>query len=160
MIREKVIDFLATSSFSPKISRLLTGLVQAILKRNPHETLKSLLLPTCERIQTIINDDNSDVELTWCLTLFAELLQAHGDTLLPYKSTILSIFHRCIHLCDKKSYEAMAKAAKHVLKSLSYVYPKEHRLTVANIEEPFEDFLPIRVGSNNGERDHVPSLYR
>ena len=145
MIREKITNFLATSSFSPKVSRLLTGLVQAILKRNPHETLKSLLTPTYERIQTIIDEDKNDFELTWCLTLFAELLRAQGDSLLNYKSMILSIFHRCIHLCNKSSYEAMAKAAKHLLKSLSYVYPKEHRLTVANIEGPFKDFLPIRV---------------
>ncbi len=39
----------------------------------------------------------------------------------------------------------MGKAAKNLLKSLSYVYPIDYRLTVENIEEPFIDFLPIRV---------------
>lgn len=153
MIREKITNFLASSSFSPKVNRLLTGLVQAILKRNPEETLKSLLPQTCERIQTIfdhsgstlITDHKGDVELTWYLTLFAELLRARGDALLIYKSMILAVFHRSIHMCHKGSYEAMAKAAKHLLKSLSYVYPKEYRLTVENLEEPFDDFLPIRV---------------
>ena len=58
---------------------------------------------------------------------------------------ILSIFHRCVRIIHKESYEAVANAAKNLLKSLSYVYPNEYRLTVENIEEPFTDFLPIRV---------------
>ena len=153
MIREKITNFLATSSFSPQVSDLLTGLVQAILKSNPTETLKHLLPQTCERIEhilqhadpNVLTDGKGDVELTWCLILFSELLHARGDTLLDYKSMILSVFHRCIHVNHKGSYEAMGKAAKNLLKSLSYIYPVDYRLTAANIEEPFTDFLPIRV---------------
>jgi hypothetical protein len=155
MIREKITNFLATLSFSPKISKLLNGLVRAILKGNPEETLKYLLPQTCERIEKIINQSDSsvltdhkgDTELTWCLILFSELVRARGDTLLMYKSMILSVFHRCIHIIHKESYEAVANAAKNLLKSLIYVYPNDYRLTVENIEEPFTDFLPIRVSS-------------
>jgi hypothetical protein len=153
MVREKITNFLATYSFSPKVSKLLTGLVQAILKSNPIETLKYLLPQTCERIEKIISqsdmsiltDHKGDSELTWCLILFSELVCARGDTLIIYKSMILSVFHRCIHIVHKHSYEAMGKAAKNLLKSLSYVYPSDYRLTVENIEEPFIEFLPIRV---------------
>lgn len=154
MIHEKILNFLAgSSSFSGHVSQLLTSLVQALLKKNPEETLKHLLLELNERIEnilqlsgsTIYNDHKGDQELTWCLTLFSELLCARGDSLIPYKSIIISIFHRCICLIHKRSYEALAKAARHLLKSLSYVYPIEYRLTLENIEEPFTDFLPIRV---------------
>ncbi len=156
MVREKIINFLATYTFSSKISKLLTSLVQAILKSNPIETLKYLLPQTCERIEKIFNqsdmsvlkDHKGDSELTWCLILFSELVCARGDTLIIYKSMILSVFHRCIHIIHKNSYEAMAKAARNLLKSLSYVYPIDYRLTVENIEEPFIDFLPIRVCHN------------
>ncbi|CAF4248416.1 unnamed protein product, partial [Rotaria sordida] len=145
MIREKITNFLAASSFSPKISKLVNGLVRAILKGNPEETLKYLLPQTCERIEkimsnsetTILTDHKGDPELTWCLILFSELVRARGDTLLTYKPMILSIFHRCVHIIHKESYEAVANAAKNLLKSLSYVYPIEYRLTVENIEEPF-----------------------
>jgi len=153
MIREKITNFLAASSFSSRVNKLLNGLVRAILKGNPEETLKYLLPQTCERIENIINQSDSlvltdhkgDTELTWCLTLFSELLRARGDTLLIYKPMILSIFHRCIHIIHKESYEAVANAAKNLLKSLTYMYPTDFRLTVENIEEPFTDFLPIRV---------------
>jgi hypothetical protein len=155
MIREKITNFLAASSFSPKVRKLLNGLVRAILKGRPEDTLKYLLPETCERIEkiishsetTILTDHKGDTELTWCLTLFSELVRARGDTLVMYKPMILSVFHRCIHVIHKESYEAVANAAKNLLKSLSYVYPTEYRLTVENIEEPFTDFLPTRVSS-------------
>ncbi|CAF3831402.1 unnamed protein product, partial [Adineta steineri] len=171
MIREKITNFLAASSFSPKISKLLNGLVRSIIKGRPEETLKYLLPQTCERIEKIINQSDSsvltdhkgDTELTWCLTLFSELVRARGDTLLIYKPMILSVFHQCIHIIHKESYEAVANAAKNLLKSLSYVYPTEYRLTTENIEEPFTDFLPIRAWGQHVEFDklqvkfHVPN---
>ena len=157
MIREKITNFVATSSFSPKSSKLLNGIVRAILKGNPTETLKYLLPQTCERIEKIVTQSDSsvlqdhkgDTELTWCLTLFSELVRARGDTLIPYKSIILSTFRRCIHIIHKESYEAVANAAKTLLKSLVYVYPIDYRLTMENIEEPFTDFLPIRVSESS-----------
>ncbi len=153
MVQEKITNFLAASAFTPRVSKLLTDLVQPILEANPIETLKYLMPQTCERIEkimddsetTILTDHKGDMELTWCLVLFSKLLQARGDTLLVYKSMILSVFHRCIHIIHKKSYEAIANAARNLLKSLSYVYPIDYRLTVENVDEPFTDFLPIRV---------------
>ncbi|CAF4794762.1 unnamed protein product [Rotaria sp. Silwood2] len=153
MVRGKITNFLATYCYSPKTSKLLTGLIQAMLKSHPVETLNYLLPQTYERIEKILNqsdmiilnDHKGDSELTWRLILFSELACARGDTLIIYKSMILSIFHRCIHIIHKDSYESIAKAAQNLLKSLTYVYPTDYRLTVENIEEPFTDFLPIRV---------------
>lgn len=154
IVREKITNFLATYSYSLKVSKLLTSLVQAIVKHHPIETLKYLLPQTCERIENILNhsdpsiltEHKGDNELTWFLILFSELMLARGDTLLTYKSLIFSIFNRCIHVVNKDCYEAMGKAARNLLKSLTYVYPIEYRLTPENLEEPFSDFLPIRVG--------------
>ncbi|CAF4393795.1 unnamed protein product, partial [Adineta steineri] len=78
MVREKITNFLAGSFFTPKVGKLVTGLVRAILKGRPEETLKYLLPQTCERIEkimshaetTILTDHKGDTELTWCLTLF------------------------------------------------------------------------------------------
>ncbi|CAF3768327.1 unnamed protein product [Rotaria sp. Silwood1] len=163
MIRKKITNFLATYCYSPKISKLLTGLIQAILKRDPVETLKYLLLQIYERIEKILNqsdililnDDKGDPELIWCLKIFSELVCARGDTLIIYKTIILSIFHRCIHIIHKDSYEIMAQAAQNLLKSLSYVHPIDYRLTIENIEEPFIDFLPIRAWGQHIEYDKI-----
>jgi hypothetical protein len=58
---------------------------------------------------------------------------------------IMSVFHQCIHVINKNSYQTIANAATNLLQSLSQVYPIDYRLTIENIDEPFVDFLPIRV---------------
>lgn len=75
----------------------------------------------------------------------SKLVSVRGDALIPYKSRILFVFRQCVRIIHKESYEDLANTAKNLLKSLSYVYPIECRLSVENIEEPFTDFLPIRV---------------
>lgn len=94
-------------------------------------------------------DHKGDMELTWYLSLFAELLAARGDALLNYKKMIICIFHQCIHIINKDSYLAISNAANNLLKSLTQTYPIDYRLTIENIEEPFVDFLPIRVSSSS-----------
>lgn len=107
--------------------------------------LKYMLPRTCEHIEnimshsrsTILTDHQGDAELTWNLTIFSELVRARGGTLLIYKPIIMSVFSRCIRIIHKESYEAIDKAAKHLLQSLSDPYP---------IDNPScTDILPIRV---------------
>jgi hypothetical protein len=116
--------------------------------------LKYLLPTTCQFIENILKnyepnilltDHKEDIELTWYLFLFADLLSARGDALLIYKTIIMSVFHQCVHIINKNSYKAIASAASNLLDSLTDVYPIDYRLTVENIDEPFIDFLPIRV---------------
>jgi len=96
----------------------------------------------------LLTDHKCDIELSWYLILFSELVCARGDTLLIYKQMIMSVFHRCLSIINKNAYEAIANAADHLLKSLSHIYPIDYRLTVENIDESFNDFLPICVSFN------------
>ncbi len=148
---------MADACLSLRARGVICGLIQALVKRNPVETLKYLLPKTCESINKIINNSESrilltdhkgDMELTWYLFLFAELLTARGDALLNYKKMIMCVFHQCIHIINKDSHLAISNAASNLLKSLSQTYPIEYRLIIENIEEPFVDFLPIRVSSS------------
>jgi hypothetical protein len=145
---------MADACLSFRARGIICGLIQSLVKRNPVETLKYLLPKTCESINKIINnselltDHKGDMELTWDLFLFAELLTARGDALLNYKKMIMCVFHQCIHIINKDSHLAISNAASNLLKSLSQTYPIEYRLTIENIEEPFVDFLPIRVSSS------------
>ncbi|CAF0768198.1 unnamed protein product [Adineta steineri] len=154
IIREKLVNFIANACLSSKARGIICSLIQALVKGNPVETLKYLLPKTCESIDKIIQNSGSsilltdhegDVELTWYLFLFAELLNARGDTLLIYKKMIMPVFHQCIHIINKDSYLAISNAARNLLKSLSQTYPIDYRLSMENIEEPFVDFLPIRA---------------
>ncbi|UJR17800.1 hypothetical protein I4U23_004699 [Adineta vaga] len=164
VVRKKITNFLAVPSIGSNVDNSVTYiLVRPILQTNPIETLKYLLPQTCERIEkilddweaTIFTDYQGDPELTWYVVLFSELLQARGDTLLIYKPIILSVFHRCVQLIHKESYNAMANAAQYLLRSLSNAYPIEYRLTLENIDEPFTDFLPIRAWGKHVELDNL-----
>ena len=149
-----MMNFIGGTCLSPKVQKFVAGLVRALIDSRPIETLTYFLPKTCASIEKIMNNSEStvlltdhkgDVELTWYLILFAELVCARGDALIIYKTMIMSVFHQCIPIINKEAYEAAASAAENLLESLSHVYPIEYRLTVENIDEPFVDFLPIRV---------------
>ncbi|CAF3730398.1 unnamed protein product [Rotaria sp. Silwood1] len=168
MIREKITDFLTHACWPSKVRKLVTGLVRAIVMGDSVETLKYLLPKTYESINKIINDSEGNVllndhkgdkELTWYLVLFSELVRARGDTLMIYKETIISVFHRCIQIIHKGSYKAIASAAKHILKSLTHVYIIDTRLAIENIDESFIDFLPIRAWGQPTNADQVQVQY-
>ncbi|CAF1537120.1 unnamed protein product [Rotaria sp. Silwood1] len=168
MIREKITDFLTHACWPSKVRKLVTSLVRAIVMGDSVETLKYLLPKTYESINKIINDSEGNVllndhkgdkELTWYLVLFSELVRARGDTLMIYKETIISVFHRCIQIIHKGSYKAIASAAKHILKSLTHVYIIDTRLAIENIDESFIDFLPIRAWGQPTNVDQVQVQY-
>ncbi|CAF4503506.1 unnamed protein product [Rotaria socialis] len=172
-VQEKLTNFLSGAYFSPKVKGFVSAVVRALLHGNPVEALKCVLPKTCESIEKIMNhadttelfiNGKEDLELIWYLTLFSELVRARGDTLLIYKPMIMSIFHRSTHIVHKYSYEIVANAARDLLESLSYVYPIEYKLTIENLDEPFIDFLPIRVWGQPVDFDrfqmqyHIPNV--
>jgi len=151
-----MINFVAGACFSSKVRYIVRCLIRALTKGNPIETLKYLLPTTCESIEKILNnsesiltDDKGDIELIWHLNLFTELVNAPGDALLIYKKMIMPVFQQCIQIINKDAYKAVASSAENLLKSLSHVYPIDLRLTVENIDEPFVNFLPIRVSRSS-----------
>ncbi|CAF1171345.1 unnamed protein product [Rotaria sordida] len=167
MIKKKITNFIAGSIFLPKVRQLVAGLVRAIVKCYPIEILETLLPQTCESIEmilhkseiTLLNDHDGDLELTWYLFLLAELVQARGDTLLIYQQMIKSVFHLCIRILHKDSYEAIGRAIKNLLQSLLNVYPMNYRFTGENLEESFVDFLPIRTWGQNVDFDQIQVQY-
>ncbi|CAF3576941.1 unnamed protein product [Rotaria sp. Silwood1] len=167
MIKTKITNFISGSIFLPNVRQLVAGLVRAMVKCYPIEILETLLPQTCESIEkilhkseiTLLNDHNGDLELTWYLVLFAELVQARGDILLIYQKMIKSIFHQCIRILHKDSYEAIAKAIQNLLRSLLNIYPMNYRLTREKLDEPFIDFLPIRIWGQNADFDQIQVQY-
>ncbi|CAF4019942.1 unnamed protein product [Adineta steineri] len=170
-IRVKIINFLSSQCLSPKVRDIASGLVRALVKGNPVETLKYLLPEICKSIEnkcnnfesTLLTDYKDDIELTWYLVVFAELLRARGDVLLIYKQLIMSVFHQYIQIVNKNSYNAVAKAVINLLESLSCSYPVDYRLLVINSDESFDNFLPIRLWGQYVDIDkvqpqfHIPS---
>ncbi|CAF3716099.1 unnamed protein product [Rotaria sp. Silwood1] len=116
------------------------------------------------KVQKLIANHRGDIELIWYLTLFSELVHARSGTLLIYKQMIMSIFHKCIRIIHKDSYEIIAKAAKNLLQSLTQLYPIRHGLSNKNSNELFTEFLPIRAWGQHIDFDqfqihfHFPNI--
>ncbi|CAF1329744.1 unnamed protein product [Adineta steineri] len=168
IVREKITRFVTGSIFSSKVRSLVVGLVRAIVKCHPEETLKYLLPQTCQRIEKIfnakiednlLNDHKGDQELTWYLCLFSELVQARGDILIIYKDIIQNCLHTSINILHIDSYEIIALAIKHLLQSLLYIYPIEYSLIVENLDGSFIDFLPIRTWGQSVDFDEIKVQY-
>lgn len=153
IVREKISNYLLGSSHTSKSSQLRLSLVQPLLSSHPVETLHTFVPQTCERIEILLDEAGTslstnyqgDPELTWWLVLFSKVVRARGDALLPYKASINSVFRRAIGIIHLQSYEQVADAAKHLLRSLTYVYLIEFRLTSEKIDESIGEPLPIRV---------------
>ncbi|CAF1048161.1 unnamed protein product [Adineta steineri] len=172
IVRDKIINYITGECLSPKVRDIISSLVQGLIKGNPIETLKYLLPKTCQSIENILNDsqsnlflidDKDNIELISYLTLFSDLVRARGDTLIIYKNEIIQIFNQSIHIINKNSYETIANAAKNLLESLTHIYPIHSRLTTQNIDESFNDYLPIRSWGQSTDFDklqvqfHIPN---
>ncbi|UJR24623.1 hypothetical protein I4U23_005997 [Adineta vaga] len=171
-VREKILTIAIGWYLSPKVRSLVCSLVRGLMKGNPIETLEYFMSKTCESIEKIwkttkstgfLIDHEEDIELNWYLNVFMELVRARGDTLLSYRSMIMSVFHQCIPIMNKKSYGIVADAAKYLLGSLTKIYPIDSRLTRENLDEPFVDCLPIRLWGQYVDYDqlhvqfHIPN---
>ncbi|CAF1141433.1 unnamed protein product [Adineta ricciae] len=167
IVRQKIINFVTGSIFSSKVRSLAIGLVRAIVKCHPEDTLKYLLPQTCQTIEKIfhkaernlLHDHKGDQELTWYICLFAELLQARGDVLLEYKEMIQNCFHSCVRILHIDSYETVALAIKYLLQSLINVYPIDSSLIIENLDGSFADFLPIRAWGQSVDFDRLQVRY-
>ena len=149
-----MIRFVTDSCLSANVRDIDSCLVRALVQGNPIETLKDFLPKICQSIERILNndlgsvilsDEKENIELTWYLTVFEELVQTRGNILVTYKTMIMSVFDHCIHIVNKNSYEIVARAAQNFIRSLTDIYPMDYRLTDENLDESLIDSLPIRV---------------
>ncbi|CAF2627525.1 unnamed protein product [Rotaria sp. Silwood2] len=127
------IELLLQSILLNIVQQCSSKIYQLVLEKITHfRALKCLLPKTYKSIEQImINVDTTEafingkenLEVIWHLALFSELVHARDDVLLIYQQMIMSIFHRCIPIMPKKTYEIVANAASYLLKSLTRVYP-------------------------------------
>lgn len=133
---------------------IISSIIEALVKGKPMETLKYFLPKTFQLIENIFNNyesniflinEKENIELTWYLIIFSKLVLAQGHILLNYKEIIISIFDYSINIINKNSYDIISNTVKSLLESLTHLYPIDYRLTTENLNQSFDDFLPIRV---------------
>jgi hypothetical protein len=110
---------------------------------HPIETLKDLLPGISQSIvnkaedSLLLVDDRGDPELIWNLSVFGELVQAQGETLLIYQTNIRDVLQRCGRIVHRESNRLVALAIQRLFRSLVEVFV---------VHSPSNDTnLPIRV---------------
>ena len=106
LIQTKMMFFVSGTCLSSQVRPIVSCLIRGLVKGNPVEKLKYFLPKTCQSIVNIkpAVDDNEDIELTWFLSVFTELIHARGDILINYKTIILEVFHHSIHMINEKTF--------------------------------------------------------
>ena len=134
----------------------VSSIVVALVAAHPIETLEDFFPKTFQSIENLLknvsqfpNDslrsEEEDRELIWYLMIFSKLVCARGDVLLLYKEMIISIFEQSMKIINQNIYKVLSKAGGNCIKSLCEIFPMNYRLTNGNLNQSFEQFLPIRV---------------
>ncbi|XP_071454240.1 proteasome activator complex subunit 4-like [Hetaerina americana] len=123
----------------------------AFAKVNSKETLKVLLPYLCMRILSLTESDEIfkeeilDNELLFNMLLLSEVVNCHGDALVPYIPQLMKVLDRTLKLKNcKEAYQMAGLTLKHVLAGLSHVWPIDFRSVPYSYEEPISKKLPIR----------------
>ena len=118
---------------------MVLALVRPLVFSHPRETLNDLLPRTSQSIlnrteeSLLLSDDRPDLELIWELSVFGELVQAPGATLLVYRTTIRDVLQRCRTIRQRETSRLVALAIQRLFRSLVEVFvisspPKDDRL--------------------------------
>ncbi|KAG7506391.1 proteasome activator complex subunit 4B-like [Solea senegalensis] len=163
----KVYNFATSNIFETCVSgRMVADMCRAAAKCHPAESLRLFIPHCCSVIFHITNneelqsEDELDKELLWNLQLLSEVSRVDGEQLLKYQGDLERILCVCVRLRCKQAYTLACSLLEHTLRSLSLIYPTEHRSTSGS----FDNDLPIRDWGRAGDVAalgvcwHVPSV--
>lgn len=137
----------------------VASMIGALVATHPIEILEDFFPKTFQSIENLLKNisqfesdslrtEEEDRELIWYLTILSKLLWARGDVLLLYKEKILVLFEQSIKIINQNVYKVLSKAVKSCIQSLCAISTRNYRLTNENLDQSFEQFLPIRVSSS------------
>jgi proteasome activator subunit 4 len=112
--------------------------------------------PTVDEAGT--SDDKVDEELLWFMNVLVRVVKYGGAALLDHREMLLAVFDRALRLAPYKASKLAGKMFRHVLKSLTTLYPLESRsLSPTQLKECEGD--PIKLfdlrGSVVGPSDEL-----
>lgn len=148
---KKLCSFVTGHIFETKVAgHFMAAVVRSFSKVNPEETLRVLLPHLCDTVLTLVDSDDIldeeilDNELLYNLLLLSEIVDCHGDALLPYMAMLQRVMDRTLHLKCREGYLSSGSILHHVLASLTSVTPVEYRSVPGSFNKPIKDYLPVK----------------
>ncbi|XP_046402715.1 proteasome activator complex subunit 4A-like [Ischnura elegans] len=148
----KLHSFLTGRILETKVAgRFAATLCLAFAKVNAKETLKVLLPYLCRTIMSLTESDDVyreeilDNELLFNMLLLTEVVNCHGNALVPYIPQLMEVLDRTLKLKNcKEAYQMAGLTLRHILSALSHILPDDLRSVPYSYEEPISKRLPIR----------------
>lgn len=75
------------------------------------------------------------------------MVRCDGDVLLAYKDDILELLNLITPMKSKEIYMSVSQLIEHLLMSLSFIYVCEYEKDRDILDQPLNEYLPIRVKS-------------
>ena len=72
-------------------------------------------------------------------------MRCDGTQLMAYKSELLDVVQTTLKLKCVQAYEMAGQMLRFLLRSLTQIYPLEFRSVEQDFDQPFTEYLPIRV---------------
>lgn len=173
----KISNYMNGNVYNAKAGKLVMSVCRSLVKsaRGDHafKTFFTPLYGNLKRIRdssnyaTMLKNERGDIEISWNIQLFQELLRADGTILLNYIEQIKDIINWYMECTHKITIQYLCSAIRHLLRSLTFLYSKESRLTCQNYDftdiNVFKTQLPIRDWGRHGDLNtlnvtfHIPN---
>lgn len=159
----KVNRFVMENVFEPKVgARLASNLCRACARVRPEETLKLLLPQLCTKINSFVaehpevaTEEHLDNSFLWDILMLSQLMRCNGSYLLPYKDVLLQTLGPVLSLQSQQGYEIGGQVLRFLLRAMSFTYPVDFRSVTQDIDQPVQDYLPIRDWAVAGDIDNL-----
>ncbi|KAL8607379.1 hypothetical protein ACOMHN_024404 [Nucella lapillus] len=159
----KVNRFVMENVFEPKVgARLASNLCRACARVRPEETLKLLLPQLCAKINSlaaehpeVATEEHLDNSFLWNIVMLSQLMRCNGSHLLPYREVLQETLGPVLSLQSQQGYEAGGQLLRFTLRAMSFTYPVHFRSVTADIDQPLQDYLPIRDWAEAGDMDSL-----
>ncbi|XP_070577632.1 proteasome activator complex subunit 4-like isoform X2 [Ptychodera flava] len=168
---DKLYGFVTTHVFDTKVAgKMLADICRVSARVNPDTALKKFIPHCCEVIlshmsaEGVQKEQELDDELLFKLQILSEIVRCPSETILPYGDQLIQVLESTLHLTCKQGYELSGIVLKHLLRAMTFTYPREYRSIAGSFDRPLTEYLPVRDWVKPGDLHnlgidwHVPTI--
>ena len=79
------------------------------------------------------------------VAFISQIMRCNGTELMVYKTELLEVVQATLKLKCVQAYEMAGQLLRFLLRALTQIYPLEFRSVEQDFDQPFTDYLSIRV---------------
>ncbi len=147
----KVKKFVSGRILETKIAgRIAASLCRCLVKAKPEKGLAAFIPKSVEilddlvQVEAITDETKLDDEIKFNMLILSECVRGHGKHLVPYVDDIKKILRKTLCINSKEGSTASCPILRHLLRSLTSLFPSEYRAFPEGVDQPLEEWMPIR----------------